>query len=960
MAKRKSSKKSKGLSGWLDSFFSVASKPQVIGIVLILIAGFTLLSLITNSRGLITSAWIDGLEYLLGVGVWGFPFAFGALGLWTVLGSFGKENMSLNRPISLLLLLLVVSIIAALLIPYPQRMVTIGAADDGGLIGAILANFLHDIVGLWGAWAITTILAIVGFVLLLEQILENIAKDLWHWFTLWWTAPPKQKAAPTSYNEPLPENGYARAKAKIDPEVPLPSGQLPLWKKVREVANSPDSLLGALLVRFFGPRRSSAPREVYVEDPLPTPADLREPSPVSAEPAQGQSTRAERRTRKEQPQTQAAPAQAPQPATEPSASPYAEPNIIGATNQKQKFTIPTLDEVLKSWERVEDNHDHIRQQGMQIEETLALFGVPVSFEGVNQGPTVTQYLIRPGYDERVVKGETRRTKVKVSKIANLANDLALALAAPTVRIEAPVPGTSYVGIEIPNQASNIVGLRELMESENFDELEKKGKLAFALGEDVKGNAIVSDLAKMPHLLIAGATGAGKSVGINSIIISLLCTHTPDSLRLLMIDPKMVELSIYNRVPHLLSPVVTETDKAAGVLYWAVKEMERRYQLCSKANCRDLERYNAFLKKRGEKPLPYIVVIVDEMADLMMAAPEEVEKHICRLAQMARAIGIHMVIATQRPSVDVITGLIKANFPSRIAFAVSSQTDSRVILDAPGADRLLGKGDMLFMSPDGGKLMRLQGTWVSDDEINDVVDFWKKQNTPEPRRQPLAGPQMELFDDGMDSLETMPEADFGGATLGGANFDDAEAGLDLPPQQPPAAPTKAKPRPKKQSAASPQRPPATQPGTSKINLTPIQGSDGQVLGQQSYGAPPEQPSIFDEINAMRAVDARDELFDEAIQVVQEAGRGSVSLLQRKLRIGYNRAGRLVEQLEEAGYIGPDRGGSHGRQVLIGGPQQSNNANIDEFGNDDMAPLPPPNIVGSPTDDGGEELPPRVWM
>ncbi|MCB0051163.1 MAG: DNA translocase FtsK, partial [Caldilinea sp.] len=287
-------------------------------------------------------------------------------------------------------------------------------------------------------------------------------------------------------------------------------------------------------------------------------------------------------------------------------------------------------------------------------------------------------------------------KVKVAKIAALSNDLALALAASSVRIEAPIPGTNYVGVEVPNQASNVVGLKELMESDAFGE--KKRTLPIALGEDVKGQPIVSDMARMPHLLIAGATGSGKSVCINSIIACLLLTHTPDNLRLLMIDPKMVELSIYNGVPHLLSPVVTEVDKASGVLFWAVKEMERRYTLFSKANARDLPRYNAYLQKNGEKPLPYIVVIVDEMADLMMAAPEEVEKHICRLAQMARAVGIHLIIATQRPSVDVITGLIKANFPARIAFAVTSQIDSRVILDIPGAERLLGRGDMLFMAP----------------------------------------------------------------------------------------------------------------------------------------------------------------------------------------------------------------------------------------------------------------------
>ncbi len=393
--------------------------------------------------------------------------------------------------------------------------------------------------------------------------------------------------------------------------------------------------------------------------------------------------------------------------------------------------LPRKESVLQDWERQADSDTHIRDQGRLIQETLSSFGVPADFEGAYKGPAVTQYLIKPGYIERTVRGEQKRQKVKVSKIAALSNDLALALAAPSVRIEAPIPGTTYVGVEVPNRESNVVGLKELMDSEAFQA--RKGKLLVALGEDVKGQPIVSDLTRMPHLLIAGATGAGKSVCINSIIVGLLLTHTPDSLRFLMVDPKMVELSVYNGVPHLLTPVVTEVDKAAGVLFWAVKEMERRYQLLSKVNARDLERYNQYLTKRGEKPLPYIVVVVDEMADLMMAAPEEVEKHICRLAQMARAVGIHLIIATQRPSVDVITGLIKANFPARIAFAVTSQTDSRVIMDVPGAERLLGRGDMLFMAPDASKLERLQGTFLSDDEINDTVRYWKGARSLEEER-----------------------------------------------------------------------------------------------------------------------------------------------------------------------------------------------------------------------------------
>jgi S-DNA-T family DNA segregation ATPase FtsK/SpoIIIE len=543
--------------------------------------------------------------------------------------------------------------------------------------------------------------------------------------------------------------------------------------------------------------------------------------------------------------------------------------------------------MLNDSERYADSDDLIRQQGRIIQETLALFGVPADFEGAYKGPSVTQYLIKPGYVERNIQGEQKRIKVKVAKIAALSNDLALALAASSVRIEAPIPGTGYVGVEVPNQQGNIVGLKELMESENFQNL--KGRLRIALGEDVKGQPVVSDLARMPHLLIAGATGSGKSGCINSIISCLLLTHTPESLRLLMVDPKMVELTNYNGVPHLLSPVVTEVDKAASVLFWAVKEMERRYTLFSKAGARDLARYNDYLNKRGEKALPFIVVIVDEMADLMIAAPEEVEKHICRLAQMARAVGIHLIIATQRPSVDVITGLIKANFPSRIAFAVTSQIDSRVILDVPGAERLLGRGDMLFMAPDGTKLERVQGTWVYDEEINRIVRYWKGIRSLE---MP-GGPSDLLADIGVNPALPLDEQELAAV---------------------------------RRVAASPAAP-----------LTGL-----------------SQPPLFEQIDQMKKIEGRDELFAEAVRVVQEAGRGSVSLLQRKLRIGYGRAARLVDQLEEANILGPDQGGTLGREVLVA--------------NGAPAPRPEgssrqtqPRIIGDADDaSGSPSTKPHVWM
>jgi DNA segregation ATPase FtsK/SpoIIIE, S-DNA-T family len=388
---------------------------------------------------------------------------------------------------------------------------------------------------------------------------------------------------------------------------------------------------------------------------------------------------------------------------------------------------------------------------------------------------------------------------------------------------------------------------------------------------------------------------------------------------------MVELSVYNGIPHLLGPVVTDVEQAAKILFWAVKEMERRYQLCSQANARDLERYNAYLTKRNEKPLPYIVIIVDEMADLMMAAPEEVEKHICRLAQMARAVGIHLIIATQRPSVNVITGLIKANFPARIAFAVSSQIDSRVILDMNGAERLLGKGDMLFMRSDASKVDRLQGTFLDDEEINRVVRYWKGFRT-------------------LETPKTIAPSVAGSALASPDDLDDA----DVEDEATPSAALK-------------------QAGTllHSSNHLPDDRYDQPDL----FGA-----DILTEAEELKTKAGRDELFDEAVRIVEEAGRGSVSLLQRKLRIGYSRSSRLVDQLEEAGVLGPDMGGSQGRQVLtkrqVNQPEPTTDrplaasTGISTGASAGTSPgtardAPKPRIIGGEPDTNDDPRP-RVWM
>ncbi|HTP10353.1 MAG TPA: DNA translocase FtsK, partial [Anaerolineae bacterium] len=365
---------------------------------------------------------------------------------------------------------------------------------------------------------------------------------------------------------------------------------------------------------------------------------------------------------------------------------------------KKERVLPTLD-LLEGHTSESIAQEEIEHKKEVIENTLRQFGLEAKVVRVSQGPAVTQYGVEPGYIERPgVDGEVRRQKVRVAQISSLQNDLALALAAPSLRIEAPVPGQSFVGIEVPNDSIELVGLRGVLESEAFGKLKAKAPLAFALGQDVSGTAIAADLASMPHILIAGTTGSGKSVCINAIIMSLIMDNTPDDLRVVMIDPKMVELIRYNGLPHLYGKVETEIERIVGVLRWVTREMDSRYKKFSDLGVRHVNEYNAQMAEKGQDKLPFMAVFIDELSDLMMSAPVEVEKTICRIAQMARATGIHLVIATQRPSTDVVTGLIKANFPARIAFAVASGVDSRVILDGVGAETLLGKGDMLFLSP----------------------------------------------------------------------------------------------------------------------------------------------------------------------------------------------------------------------------------------------------------------------
>ncbi|TCS92568.1 FtsK/SpoIIIE family DNA translocase [Hazenella coriacea] len=474
--------------------------------------------------------------------------------------------------------------------------------------------------------------------------------------------------------------------------------------------------------------------------------------------------------------------------------------------QKTHYRLPSFSLLKRPKKRSGKDKEDVNTNADLLKLTLDSFGVQAKVTDIHRGPTVTRYEIQP------------EIGVKVSRIVSLADDIALALAARDIRIEAPIPGKSAVGIEVPNAEVSMVALRDVIESEAYQQ--SSAKLSMALGYDISGEPIVANLAQMPHLLVAGATGSGKSVCINGIITSLLFKASPDEVKLIMIDPKRVELNIYDGIPHLLTPVVTDPRKAAMALKKVVVEMEKRYENFAKYGARDIERYNQMAAESDElTAYPYIVVIVDELADLMMVAPSDVEDAICRLAQMARAAGIHLIIATQRPSVDVITGLIKANIPSRIAFAVSSQADSRTVLGMGGANKLLGKGDMLYFPIGASKPVRVQGAFLSDEEVESIVNFVKNQQKPEYNE------------------ELIPSA----------------------------------------------------------------------------------------VDHSRREEFQDELYPQAVQLVLEAKTASVSLIQRRLRVGYTRAARLIDMMENNGIVGPHEG-SKPREVLVTMEQFAENKRV----------------------------------
>ncbi len=664
---------------------------------------------------------------------------------------------------------------------------------SGGFLGALVGQPLYLAFGKTGA-AITAILLIFVFLMIITgTTLMSLFRTM---------------ARPVKSISEQAENAY-QARLERESEEAQSGKQLKVIKgfnvdipvdDIPEKRNIPKTSLDEkqrkVVSAYYGETPESEPEKPAVPEPEEKTDDIKPEIETALKAAK---TEAEAEKRDIPPEKAAEPTKpaefsVPEKDAEPKTEGYSYPPLSLLNKSKATDTAALSAEL-----------DHTAEH---LVETLKSFGVETRIVDISRGPTVTRYELQPC------------AGVKISKITNLADDIALNLATAGVRIEAPIPNKAAVGIEVPNKASAVVGVRGILESPAF--INAKSKLTVALGRDIGGNVVVTDIAKMPHGLIAGATGSGKSVCINSIIISLLYKATPDEVKLLMIDPKVVELGIYNGIPHLLVPVVTDPRKAAGALGWSVTEMERRYKMFADRGVRDLAGYNKFVENLGDpevQKMPHIVIIIDELADLMMTAPNEVEDSINRIAAKARAAGMHLIIATQRPSVDVVTGVIKANIPTRIAFAVSSQIDSRTILDSAGAEKLLGRGDMLFSPVGSTKPNRIQGCFVSDEEVEAVVDYIKSDHT------------VDYDDDVMVEIE-------------------------------------------RQAA---------------------------IEKKQKTGLPEDGPE-------------GDPMLDEAIRVVVENGMASTSLLQRKLKLGYARAARIVDEMEQRGVVGPYEG-SKPRKVLI---------------------------------------------
>jgi S-DNA-T family DNA segregation ATPase FtsK/SpoIIIE len=731
---------------------------DIVGLILLMLALLTFLSFL-STQGRLTGWWLDVLRSIMGWGVFVAPVGLGAIGLWLILRRFEEKRPEVEAEsvVGYVLTFLAALVTLHLLagVFYDDEL---GTLADQGLGGGHIGLLVADLLlNAVGSWGTVVVLIALWIVALMFALGVSVIElaQFVGRIGTW-----------------VRGHGPLQLRPDTKPELVINAGAKPEKPEKQQATE----------------RKVSAPSKPARTEPAPQPRSAKASQPSEVFPT---------------------------PATGPV---FPRAHIIGG---QQSWQLPVLDDVFESGGEQDLSEGEIRERVQIIENTLRSFGVPGRVTEVNRGPVITQFGVEPGF----VEGRGgKKTKVKVSRIAALSDDLALALAAPRIRIETPVPGKSIVGIEVPNAEVAAVALRDVLETEAFEKVKKKTSLPLALGQDVSGSSVVADLTAMPHLLIAGATGSGKSVCINGILACLLSFNTPDQLKLILVDPKRVELVPYNGIPHLLVPVVVDLERVVSTLQWVTREMDGRYRKFAKMGARNIADFNQRVAAGGqdgreEKPMPYIVVIVDELADLMMLAPDETERTVCRLAQMARATGIHLIIATQRPSVDVVTGLIKANFPARISFAVASSVDSRVILDTTGAERLLGRGDMLYMSPESGAPMRAQGVWVSDVELQRLVRHWK-------------------------------------------------------------------------------------------------GVHGVAQADEAAARPMVQQPLWEEMQKeIEKENPEDVLLDNAIEVVQDAGRASISLLQRRLRIGYTRAARLIDLMEEKGIIGPAVGGSYAREVLI---------------------------------------------
>ncbi len=649
--------------------FKEEMKCEILGIAFVALGVLGIVCLLSPSSGLISQFVDRVLKGLAGEGRYIFPLLLVLAGLRLVFKR-SKTRIS-ERMYGAGLLYLVALTSFHLMIP-PEDSFKAGiAGDGGGIMGALLSYGFRKSFGITGTYIILITAGVISLLLLTNLSLLAIARGLVERCK---TLFKKGLSRMESFLFVDEEEESAREKENNKKDshpkpVIIDSGERITIMEPTEISTG-ESL-----------------QEKEVQEPPPSSENSPDSAPVST----GQTDFGQDKDRDEE------------------ISILEHEKTAGLSSYKlPPLTLLARPNRIKNTRYNKDISENVRI----LEDTLESFGINAKVIQVSRGPAITRYEIQPP------------SGVKVSRIVSLADDIALSMAAPGVRIEAPIPGKAAVGIEVPNKEISMVHLRDLLETQEF--IQSKSKLTIALGKDIAGNPVIGDLGKMPHLLIAGATGSGKSVCLNTLIASILFKATPDEVKLLMIDPKMVELATYNGIPHLVTPVVTDPRKAATSLRWAVKEMERRYELFAAAGVRDITRYNKLMKTKepdgNSMPLPFIIVIIDELADLMIVAPADVEDAICRLAQMARAAGMHLVVATQRPSVDVITGLIKANIPSRISFAVSSQIDSRTILDMSGAEKLLGKGDMLFLPVGAAKPIRVQGAYLSDREVEELVKY----------------------------------------------------------------------------------------------------------------------------------------------------------------------------------------------------------------------------------------------